>query len=183
MNKISILLFIILFVSCINSSKEGTSKKNETLEKEIVNTEVLPRTIISLNFSELEPIFNKKNDTTYVINFWATWCKPCIKLLPYFERITESYSDQKVKVILVSLDFPKKLKSTLEPFVKKRNIKSEVLLLNDDDANTWIPKVSEKWEGAIPATLIYKNENRNFFERSFTYEELETEIQNILNNK
>jgi len=181
MNKISILLLIILFQSCVNSSSEKAPEKNDVKENEIANYEDTSSIIPSLNFSEMEPYFNKKNDTTYVINFWATWCKPCIKELPYFEKITESYKDQKVKVILVSLDFPKKLKSTLEPFVKKRNIKSEVLLLNDDDANTWIPKVSEKWEGAIPATLIYKNENRNFFERSFTYEELETELNNILN--
>ena len=181
MNKISLLLLVILFQSCLNPSKEKEQDKIDTVEVGIVNSEELSNTIPSLNFSELEPYFNKKNDTTYVINFWATWCKPCIKELPYFEKITETYTNQKVKVILVSLDFPEKIKTNLIPFVKSRNIKSEVIHLNDDDANTWIPKVSEAWEGAIPATIIYNKEERKFYERSFTFEELESELQNILN--
>ncbi|MFT4698604.1 MAG: thiol-disulfide isomerase/thioredoxin [Flavobacteriaceae bacterium] len=181
MNKISLLLLLVLFQSCINSSSETSQEKNDIGANETITAQESSSEIPSLNFSELEPYFNKKNDTTYVINFWATWCKPCIKELPYFEKITETYANQKVKVVLVSLDFPKKLQSTLIPFVKKRGLKSEVILLNDDDVNTWIPKVSDEWEGAIPATLIYKNEHRNFFERSFTFEELDTEILNILN--
>ena len=57
---------------------------------------------------------------------------------------------------------------------------SEIVLLDDADANSWIPKVSEDWSGAIPATVIYKKENRMFYEKSFTYEELKTEIQKLL---
>ena len=81
-----------------------------------------------VDFKGLEPHLNKQNDTTYVINFWATWCGPCVKELPYFEKITESYKDKKVKVIPVSLDFPKSYKKSLLPFLVKRGIKSEVIL-------------------------------------------------------
>jgi len=83
---------------------------------------------------------------------------------------------------LVSLDFPKQLESKVIPFVEDRNIKSQVLLLKDPDANNWIPKVDSSWTGAIPATLIYKADNRKFYERSFTYEELENELNLILKN-
>lgn len=135
----------------------------------------------TVNFEELQrDYFQKKNDTTYVINFWATWCKPCIKELPVFEKVGKDYSKDKVKVILVSLDFADKIDEQVKPFMKKNNIRSEVVLLDDDDANAWIPKVSPKWSGAIPATVIFKNDTRKFFEQSFTFEELENELKPFL---
>jgi len=99
-------------------------------------------------------IFQQKNDTTYVINFWATWCAPCVKELPYFEKLNQKYTDKKVKVILVSQDFSKQLEKKLKPFLEKNKLQSEVLVLIDPDANSWIDKVNPAWSGAIPATVI-----------------------------
>ena len=140
---------------------------------------VKQKPIAALCFAELEPIFQKQNDTTYVINFWATWCKPCVKELPYFENVNANPSEEKIKVILVSIDFPEKLESHVMPFVKKNNIQSEVILLADDDANTWIPKVDSTWSGAIPATVIYKADKRVFVEGSMTQVELDSKINSI----
>ena len=76
-----------------------------------------------MDFAQLEPLLNQKNDTTYVVNYWATWCAPCVKEIPYFEKLNEEYKSSKVKVILVNLDFPNQYESRLIPFVKERNIK------------------------------------------------------------
>lgn len=133
------------------------------------------------DFDRLEPYLNQKNDTLYVINFWATWCVPCIKELPHFEKLNQKYKGEKFKTILVSLDFPKMIESRLFPFIQKNKLQAEVVLLNDPDANSWIEKVAKEWTGAIPATIIYKNEKRTFYEQSFTEEELETEIKLHLN--
>jgi len=137
------------------------------------------RPIAALSFSELEPLFQKQNDTTYVINFWATWCKPCVKELPYFEKVNATASEEKIKVILVSLDFPEKLETQVMPFITKNNIQSEVILLADDNANEWIPKVDTTWSGAIPATLIYKADKRVFVEGSMTQADIESKINSI----
>ena len=133
------------------------------------------------DFKGLEPLLNKQNDTTYVINFWATWCMPCVRELPYFQQIHDEFSQEKVKVILVSLDFLKHLDSRLKPFLQKNKLSPEVILLNDPDSNAWIDKVSPDWSGAIPATIVYNKNFRNFYEKSFTYEELQTIInQNLI---
>ena len=84
-------------------------------------------------------------------------------------------------MILVSLDFPKMIESRVIPFIKNKNLQAEVVVLNDPDANSWIEKVAKEWSGAIPATIIYKNEKRKFYEQSFTEEELETEIKSFIN--
>ncbi len=176
-----LFLGMLFFQTCVEKRAESFQKEvkgsTETIKAKTNFTNNIP----SLNFKELEPLLNKKNDTLYVVNFWATWCKPCIKELPAFEKINSDYKLQKVKVLLVSLDFPEQLEKQVIPFIEKRQIKSKVILLDDPYANTWIPKVSPKWSGAIPATLIYNKTERKFYERSFAFEELETEITSILN--
>jgi len=116
-------------------------------------------------------------DTTYVVNFWATWCVSCVKELPYFEELNEKYSDQAFKQVLVSLDAPKKIDTKVVPFVKKKNIKSEVVLLADGKYNDWIDLVDPRWSGAIPITLLLRGNEKRFYEQEFhSMEEIETEL-------
>jgi len=173
MKKIVSLLALVLIVSCKSEDKkeaEITSKPLQTYSKDGIS-------VNSYDFSGLENLLKKQNDTTYVVNFWATWCVPCVEELPNFEKLNATYKDKKVKVILVSIDFPKMAESKLLPFIKEHNLKSEIIHLNDPDANSWINKVDSTWSGAIPATVIYKKDKRNFYEKSFTFEELETEVK------
>lgn len=128
--------------------------------------------IPEVNFDELKPLLNKNNDTTYVINFWATWCKPCVEELPDFLKTASELKSTKVKFIFVSLDFPSKKESRLIPYVKSKKINEQVILLNDPNTNSWINEVNANWSGAIPATLIYKGNNQTFTEGSLTYGEL-----------
>lgn len=127
-----------------------------------------------MSFSELEERYTRRNDTVYVVNFWATWCGPCVKELPHFEKLSQDHSAEKLKVILVSLDFRSKLENTLKPFLLKNRIHSEVVLLNETNANSYIDRVSPEWSGAIPATLILSHARglRKFYEREFDYKSL-----------
>ena len=166
-----IAFFLFLTLSCSKKERtEGVALPVKNLEKK-ENTE-----IEVYNFNELEKVLQSEEDMLLVVNFWATWCKPCIEELPYFEAIQKK-NKANVKVILVSLDFPNKLESQLIPFVNKKEIKSQVILLDDPYENEWIPKVDSTWSGAIPATLMMKGSKRKFFERSFTKEELTSEIE------
>jgi thiol-disulfide isomerase/thioredoxin len=149
----------------------------------LLSGELFSQSIPKLSFGELEQSLHQRNDTTYVINFWATWCAPCIKELPYFEEVHKSEFNSPVKVILVSLDFPNHFDSKLVPFVNERNLKSTVLYLDDGKAHEWIPKVDKKWSGAIPATLIYKGNKRKFYEGSFKRNELFEAIEIMINAK
>ncbi len=133
-----------------------------------------------MNFQELEPRLHTNDGNTWVVNFWATWCAPCVKEMPYFEKIGEDYADKGVKILLVSLDFVNHLEQRVIPFVKEHNLGSEVILLDDPRANSWIPKVSEKWSGALPATLVFNNHHRSFYEQTFTFEQLEAVVKEAL---
>ncbi|WP_291114488.1 TlpA disulfide reductase family protein [Flavobacterium sp. UBA6135] len=169
-----IVLLVTLLLTILVSAQKGVSKPLLTYEKEGIK-------LNSYTYSGIEHLFHQKNDTTYVVNFWATWCLPCVEELPHFEKLNQKYKDGKFKMILVSLDFPKMAESRVIPFIKRKDLQAEVVLLNDPDANSWIEKVSKDWSGAIPATIIYRNEKRKFFEKAFTETELENEIKSLLN--
>lgn len=127
----------------------------------------LPTIKVYNSFEAMAPIFNYKNDTIYVINFWATWCQPCVEEIPYFEQLPAAFPNKAIKVILVSLDFPNQIKNRVIPFIQKHQLKSEVILLADPDQNGWIPKVNEDWSGIIPVTLSYNKEKNTFREGQF----------------
>ncbi len=140
------------------------------------------QTVHQLSFDQLQKEIAETKDSIVVLNFWATWCAPCVKELPYFEQLNQKYASQKVKVMLVSLDFNSKIKSSVEPFVKSKNLKSEILHVTDTDPNTWINKMDNSWSGAIPATVVYNtsHEKIKFLEGETTFDELEKIIQPLL---
>jgi len=134
-----------------------------------------------VKFDFLEDVMHSPNDTTYVINFWATWCNPCVKELPYFKKLRENYLDKKVSVILLSMDFRRDAHTRVEALVAKNNIKNRVLILDEPDYNSWIGKVDSSWSGAIPATLICKGKVKEFYEKEFTsYLELDNIVKPLI---
>jgi thiol-disulfide isomerase/thioredoxin len=134
-----------------------------------------------VNFDQFEPYLKSQSDTLYLINFWATWCSPCIKELPAIDKVGEKYKNEKFKIVLVSLDMPKELNTRLKTFVKNKNIQSEVILLDDPNQNRWIDLVDPKWSGEIPFTILYRKNSREFFPRSFTFSELDSIIHLKIN--
>lgn len=154
-HKISLIL--LLFIgNAINAQKIGVYKIDDLLKR-----------------------INNNSDTTYVVNFWATWCKPCVAELPEFEKLNKEYGSKKVKVILVSMDFKETLNKKLKPFIKKNKYTCEVVLLDESNGNDFINKISEEWSGSIPATLITrKNKSVNeFIEKKVTYDFLVEKIK------
>lgn len=129
-----------------------------------------------IKFETLDKLM-KDNRNIRVINFWATWCAPCVKELPYFEKAALFYEGTNVEIILVSLDFANQL-DKVERFIERKNIKSKVLLLDETDYNTWIDKVSKEWSGALPATLVIDTKNIKYFKEG---EIQEAELFDLIN--
>jgi len=118
--------------------------------------------VIYDSLPQLEERIRKAGKDVLVVNFWATWCPPCVEELPYFEELNARYAAQNVKVVLVSLDFKSQLEKKFIPFLNKEKLKSEIILFADQDANTWIPRLSETWDGGVPATIVFQGSKTIF---------------------
>lgn len=160
------LLVLILLFSC-------KKEENKTVFKKVTSVK-------SYNYNALKPLLEKNDGKTYVINFWATWCAPCVKELPAFEKLKKEYATKNVEVILVSLDFSKQIEKRLLPFINKNKLNAKVVVLDDVNEDVWIKAIDSTWSGAIPATLIYNAKNRKFYEQSFDYKQLEAALKTIL---
>lgn len=132
-------------------------------------------------FSELDEMIKSDPNMTWVINFWATTCPPCLKEMPHFRELEQEFQTTNLKVILVSLDLKRHLDDRVYPFVEKHNITPEVWLLADQNYSAWTDEIDPSWFGALPATLILSGEKRNFrFGMYESYDQLKADVVNTM---
>jgi len=162
---ITIALLLVVTWSC---KKGDVQKESFPLEGIIEDYHLL-----------LEAV-KQQDDKMYVVNFWATWCVPCVKELPDFVRVyNENKERADFEMVLVSLDRSKDYETKVRPFISTHQLTPPVVLMSDvKRMNEWIPSIHKTWSGAIPATAIYKNGVQVYFhEGTLSYEELKELIQ------
>lgn len=124
-------------------------------------------------------------DTVYVVNFWATWCIPCVQELPEFGELFDRYASAPVKILMVSLDFKDDYPYKLERFVERKRLKPEVVWLSETNPNVFVPKVDNSWEGSIPATVVVQTgkQYKKFIEGQMTAREVSAIVDKLLAEK
>lgn len=117
-----------------------------------------------------------KPDTIYVVNFWATWCKPCVKELPAFDSLSAIVNSTNVKVLLVNLDFLD-VQNKVNEFLKTKNVATECLLLDEVNGNNYIDLISKEWSGSIPATVIWQGNKRQLIDHKVQVTQLKLALK------
>ncbi|HCZ36984.1 MAG TPA: TlpA family protein disulfide reductase [Cytophagales bacterium] len=140
------------------------------------------QTINQIKLKDLQKLLTTKSDRVQVINFWATWCAPCVKEIPLFEKLRSDNSN--VDITLVSMDFdldPDPAK--VERFVTRKALKNKVVILAETDPNSWIDKIDKTWSGALPATLIVNTQTgkRKLIQKELHEGDLEKLITEVSN--
>ena len=135
-----------------------------------------------VKITEVEKII-AESKTPLIINIWATWCKPCIEELPYFQEEIKKHDS--LQLLLVSLDFKEAFPDGITKFMNKRKITAPVVWLDETNADFFCPKIDPKWSGAIPATLFINNKTgyRHFVEEQISHEKLKQEIMALLEKR
>jgi thiol-disulfide isomerase/thioredoxin len=153
-----VISFIALLAVCLSLTAQSYAKVSE---------------------SQIEELLRQKNDTTYVINFFASWCAPCVQELPELQAFAVEHRTEKVKLILVSLDFEEDAEDALMPLLNKYTITEPVWLLSES-GNRWIARVDKHWNGSIPATLLVNHQlkKREFITQRVTNASLNQSLKN-----
>lgn len=135
--------------------------------------------------TDVEQYISTQKEEVLVINFWATFCKPCVAELPSFIKITDQYKDQHVKLLLVSLDLPAFYPSKIAAFAKKHEFNAPIVWLDETNADYFCPKMDKSWSGSIPATLLINTKTgyRKFFEDEMNAATFEKELKKAIDAK
>jgi thiol-disulfide isomerase/thioredoxin len=140
---------------------------------------IYAQNIPKLKMADVVQNFEKKNDSIYIINFWATFCKPCVAEIPNFIKISNKYKKDKVKLLLVSLDLPSYYPKKIADFATKNNFATNIAWLEETNADYFCPMIDKSWGGSIPATIMVNTKTgyKKFFEKELSAVEFEKELK------
>ena len=130
-----------------------------------------------VKIEELKALISTKDEQVKVLNFWATWCRPCIQELPYFEKAHQTFDEAEVKVYLIAIEDELE---KVQAFIQKKGITAEVWLLDEKDPNAWIPQIYDKWGGDIPVTIFLHQDEMLFHQGIYPEEKLLAQIRSYL---
>ncbi len=139
------------------------------------------QSVKKVSISELENYIHAST-RPLVINFWATWCAPCLHELPYFQETVKQFADKNVELVLVSMDLPRGPEKKIEDFAVQHALKGTIFWLNETNADLFCPKIDARWDGGIPSTLfINKQTNyRKFVDRQLTEPQFRSEVLKLV---
>jgi thiol-disulfide isomerase/thioredoxin len=132
--------------------------------------------IKSMKISELEAFIATRPNPA-IINFWATWCMPCLEEMPWFNKIV--HQNKNVELVFVSLDNNKAYPDKIRSFINAKKIKATLIWLNETNADVFCPRIDEQWGGSIPATLFidHSRNYRRFAEGQLSPGELRKQLR------
>ncbi|MEO8513530.1 MAG: TlpA disulfide reductase family protein, partial [Ignavibacteria bacterium] len=114
------------------------------------------------SIDEFKVIMDSSLGKTTLVNFWATWCPPCVKEFPELVKLYKDYKDKDFKLIFVSLDDNSEVQSKLIPFLKKHDVDFVSYHADFKKPEDLIDFIDKSWQGEIPYTKIYDKEGKLF---------------------
>lgn len=117
-----------------------------------------------------------------VINFWATWCPPCVAEIPELAAFYKENKDKGVAFLAISLDSPDEIEKTVNPFLKEKNVTFPVHVLLKRDLDAVSEIIKQELAGVLPTTLVYDKTGNviKMFEGAITKEKLDSIVKPLL---
>ena len=170
--------FLLLFLLAAGTSRAGDSiPAAPSLIVPLASAPIVQK----MKITDLQELI-ATSDHPLIINFWATFCAPCNKEIPYFQSTVAQHATDRVELILVSLDLPDYYPRRIDSFAQNHDYTARIVWLNETDADYFCPKVDARWSGGIPSSLFINNKThyRRFFDRQLTEAQVELEIKKML---
>jgi thiol-disulfide isomerase/thioredoxin len=156
------ILFTLVFALILAASNKTSAQ------------EVLPLKTVK----DIEQVKESKKGKVLLINFWATWCKPCVLEFPDLVKLYSNYKDKGFDIVFISVDVPEEIEPKVVSFLNNQGVNFTTYYNSFDKPEDLINYIDKNWEGAIPSTYIYDkdgNMTANIL-GSRNYETFEKEI-------
>lgn len=179
--KILLSVLSLMLAATVFAQKPASKAVKVQAKKSIVKTKAIPQ-IRAVQMQNVVSIIDSST-TPLIVNFWASWCAPCVEEIPYFESIVAEHAKDSIKLLLVSLDFKNDYqKVLLDSFVSKHKYKSQVVWLSENNADIICPMIDKKWDGNIPASLMVNNKTgyRMFYGNQLKEARFKLEVEALI---
>lgn len=113
----------------------------------------IPVKLDLITAAQLKELRRNASDKLVLIDFWATWCGPCVQEFPEFETMYRMYGHRKFDLVTVSAQFPDEKKGVL-PFLQRQHATSRNFLFGDNDTYAMMEAFDPKWNGGLPYTVL-----------------------------
>jgi peroxiredoxin len=108
-----------------------------------------------IDTARLTELLKPSPATAVVVNFWATWCPPCVKEMPELVQFYRTCAAHDVRFVSVSVDHPDTLDERVKPFFQQNALPFSVHVLSERSPGNVSKALGVEWTGAVPATLLF----------------------------
>jgi thiol-disulfide isomerase/thioredoxin len=146
--------------------------KNQSRMEAIAKIENQPVTVSFANAEELKNLRKNTSDKLLLVQFWATWCGPCLEEFPEFETMYRMYGHRRFEMVTVSINYPDEKAGTLAA-LEKEHATHRNLMFGSPDIYALMAAFDPKWNGAVPYTVLLGPQREILYTHSGPIEPLE----------
>lgn len=150
--SISLLVCLLFFSGCL---KEDTEKKQQTMNEFSYEDE-----IPLIDEVWLKNKIDNRNGKILFVNFWATWCIPCVEEFPALVEIYNKHKNSDFEFLSISVDLISDVETKVKPFLSDQSAEFKVVIVEEKRSDEVINLINPDWNGAIPVTVIYDKDGK-----------------------
>jgi peroxiredoxin len=158
-------------------------------KEEMVNAylEQLDGEPVSISKADSSVLLDLKKNSSgkfRLVNFWATWCAPCVAEFDEFVTVNRMYRHRDFELVTVSMNEPDEKDKVLE-FLKKQHASNRNLIFASDDRERLMNSFDSHWQGALPYTVLIDPDGKVIYHESGSVDILAVKraIQKAMNER
>jgi peroxiredoxin len=141
------------------------SSKRQQNEEFLAKWAAEPVTLKPADEATLTALRKNGGEKFRLVNFWATWCAPCVAEFDQLVVINRSYRHRDFEVVSVSLNRPDEQNAVLG-FLKKKEASFQNLIFSSAERDPLINAFNPKWQGVVPYTVLISPEGNVIYEET-----------------